>query len=170
MRKIKILKRFNYFTAVQNTEGILRIEGKASKKIVNVPTEAKLLSTGKLFFDNRRIAYLYQALINSKINVSRLIHFKKLTLKGIGFKCFKVNHHLLMLKIGFTHRFYYHIKNADTNFLCKKTKIIIYGDNLDHVNTTTYTLKSLRYPDPYKGKGITFSEEIIKLKPSKKRI
>ncbi len=75
-----------------------------------------------------------------------------------------------MLKIGFTHRFYYIVKYLDTSFLCKRTKIIIYGNNLNHVNTTAYTLKSLRYPDAYKAKGISFMEDKIRLKEIKKRI
>lgn len=170
MRKVKILKKFNHFKIFKGSVGSVHIQGVADNKIVPAPIGSKLLPSHDLFFSDKRIAYMYNALILSNIARSRLVHFKKLILKGIGFKCFKINNYLLMLKIGFTHKFYYRMMYPDTFFLCKKTKIIIYGNNLNHVNTLAYTLKSLRYPDIYKGKGIAFTEEKIRLKPSKKRI
>lgn len=94
---------------------------------------------------------------------------RKLRLAGVGFRA-SVNAAQLVLKIGFSHEVIYNIPN-DVVIQCSKVKgtvIIIRGKELQRVNQVASEIRALRQPDFYKGKGIHYDGEIIKLKKGKR--
>jgi large subunit ribosomal protein L6 len=97
--------------------------------------------------------------------------YQKLKFVGVGYKVFNVENHgdkLLMFKLGFSHVLYFKIPN-NLNFFClKSTKLFIYGNFYQEVNQISALIKSYKYPDPYKGKGILYENEKITLKEGKK--
>ena len=96
---------------------------------------------------------------------------KKLNLVGVGYKVFPVETelgNLIHLKLGYSHSLYFKIPET-VNIKCYKAdKLFISGHDLSLVAQTAALIRSCKVPEPYKGKGIVYSTEIIKLKEGKK--
>lgn len=104
------------------------------------------------------------------LEVSTII-CKKLNLVGVGYKVFPVETelgNLIHLKLGYSHSLYFKIPET-VNIKCYKAdKLFISGHDLSLVAQTAALIRSCKVPEPYKGKGIVYSTEIIKLKEGKK--
>lgn len=90
---------------------------------------------------------------------------KKLDLVGVGYRvAMKGNH--LELSLGFSHPV---IVNPPTNitFVVNKNNITVSGFNKQLVGNTAAHIRSLKKPEPYKGKGIKYSDEHIRRKAGK---
>jgi large subunit ribosomal protein L6 len=96
---------------------------------------------------------------------------KKLNLVGVGYKVFPVETelgNLIHLKLGYSHSLYFKIPET-VNIKCYKAdKLFISGHDLSLVAQTAALIRSCKVPEPYKGKGIVYSTETIKLKEGKK--
>lgn len=84
---------------------------------------------------------------------------------------------LLSLKIGYSHESAYPISTANQREIkssrlegrSKGTLISIKGNNLTQVNQVASEIRSFRLPDIYKGKGIYYDQEVVKLKKGKRQ-
>lgn len=96
----------------------------------------------------------------------------KLKLVGVGFKVFshqlRNDDILLHFKLGFSHPLYIRIPSNMNVFSYKSTNLSIFGSSLKEINQITARIRSYKKPDPYKGKGILYPNEKIKLKVGKK--
>jgi large subunit ribosomal protein L6 len=102
---------------------------------------------------------IYQGLSNG--------YFVELALKGIGYRGFVVGNSLF-LQLGFSHLLVYKFPSSVT-IKCKKTKILVFGSDLNLVTQVASEIRNLRSPDSYKGKGILYSNEQLVLKVGKQR-
>ena len=94
---------------------------------------------------------------------------KKLLFKGLGLKAFLSNENrILELKLGFSHIVKVVIPTSKINVQLIKNGLVVFGSNLVRVSNFLYKIKSLKLPNIYKGKGIWYKNEIIKLKEIKK--
>jgi large subunit ribosomal protein L6 len=96
---------------------------------------------------------------------------KKLNLKGVGYKVFPVEDatvNLIHFKLGYSHSIYLKIPQSLTIQCHKSDKIFVFGDDYKLVSHTAALIRNCKIPEPYKGKGISYSNEIIKLKEGKK--
>lgn len=97
--------------------------------------------------------------------------YQKLKFIGVGYRVFNVDNYenkLLMFKLGFSHLIYFKIP-PKLNFFCiKSNNLFIYGNFYQEVKKISALIKSYKYPDPYKGKGIIYDNEKIALKEGKK--
>jgi len=97
---------------------------------------------------------------------------KKLLLFGVGFRSWVVymvknKVRYMLLKIGFSRDVCIKIP-LDVKIIClKPTLILVRGLNNVKVNQFVACIRSLKVPDPYKGKGIQFINEKIIFKPGK---
>lgn len=91
---------------------------------------------------------------------------KKLIIEGVGFK---VEHSgsKLVLSLGFSHKVNVEIPKG-INVLVEKNKITISGVNKEDVSSFAANIRGLKKPEPYKGKGIRYDDEIVKRKQGKK--
>jgi large subunit ribosomal protein L6 len=133
----------------------------------------------KFFIQDRRLYCLsgdVLALKQTYISILRNLIFgvvkgyrRKLRLVGVGFKALKRENNLV-LKIGYSHEIVYKIPE-DIKISCSKNKgIIIVISGIEHVrvNQVAVEIRSLRIPDIYKGKGIHYNKEVLKLKKGKR--
>lgn len=169
MRNAYYLKKYNTYKVV-SSETDINIYSSTGNRLITIGKNILPISSNSYFLKNKSEMFLFKSIILNNIERSLIIYFKKLTLKGIGFKCYKLTSNLLLLKIGYTHKIYYLIPYSDVSFLSKKGRILVHGSNVNNINNVVYEIKNLRQPDSYKGKGIIFSDEKLKLKSSKKRI
>lgn len=93
---------------------------------------------------------------------------KKLKLIGVGYKA-KIKENYLELNLGFSHIIKYVPKKGITIKCNNNTELTIFGINKQLVGQTASEIRLLRPPEPYKGKGIRYHNEKIKIKDSKKK-
>jgi large subunit ribosomal protein L6 len=91
---------------------------------------------------------------------------KKLILEGVGFKS-EVKGTDLHLALGFSHPVVVSIPEGLT-VTAEKNNITVTGINKESVGAFTAKVRSLKKPEPYKGKGFRYSDEVIRRKAGKK--
>lgn len=91
---------------------------------------------------------------------------KMLELRGVGYKV-SLKDSVLTFQIGFSHSVTVSVPEG-LSCEVKESKISIKGVDKEAVGQFAASLRSLRPPDAYKGKGIRYENEIVKLKPGKK--
>ena len=93
---------------------------------------------------------------------------KKLKLIGVGYKA-KMNDKFLELNLGFSHIVKY-LPKKGINIKCiSNTELTIFGINKQLVGQTAAEIRLIRPPEPYKGKGIRYADEKVKIKDGKKK-
>lgn len=93
--------------------------------------------------------------------------YKQLLLVGIGYKV-QLEKDKLIFRLGFSHSVEYNIPSNIKIVNPKAQSLIVYGNDLQKVTQIASELKKLKAPEPYKGKGICYMNEKLKLKDGKK--
>ena len=91
---------------------------------------------------------------------------KKLQLHGVGYKA-KVTGSKLELSLGKSHPIEYIIPNGIKVETPTVTDITIFGSDKQLVGQVAANIRRLKEPEPYKGKGIRYLDEVINLKETK---
>lgn len=125
------------------------------------------------FYDNK-------VFLKSKMSLNSFLSFLKLKILGVlkgyyielrmvglGYR-FLILKNVLVLRLGYSHYIKIDLLQ-NVQYIGYKNKLIIFGLDLQEVNEIGYKLKALKIPDRYKGKGIHYCNEIIKLKVGKKK-
>lgn len=109
---------------------------------------------------------LWRQLINNMIVGVTKGYSKQLELQGVGFKVALEGKNKLNLGLGFSHPVVF---NLPEGVVAKVEKNIITIEGIDKqlVGEVAAQIRRLRRPDAYKGKGIRYVGEVIKLKPGK---
>jgi large subunit ribosomal protein L6 len=92
---------------------------------------------------------------------------KKLEIVGIGYRA-QLQGKALQLALGFSHPVIFPLPDGITAEVDKQTAITLRGADKGLLGQTAANLRSLRKPDPYKGKGIRYSGEVVRRKVGKK--
>ena len=92
----------------------------------------------------------------------------KLLLVGVGYRA-QMKGKLLGLSLGYSHPVDFDVPAGLTIEAPTQTEILIKGANKDLVGLVAAKIRKLRSPEPYKGKGIRYSNERITLKETKKK-
>ena len=91
---------------------------------------------------------------------------KRLIIEGIGFKA-EVKGKELVLNVGFSHPVKVEIP-SDIKIVSDKNGIGISGIDCDRVGQFAAQIRAIKKPEPYLGKGIRYSDEVIRRKQGKK--
>ena len=93
---------------------------------------------------------------------------KKLTLVGVGYRA-KADKTKLELVVGYSHPVNFEIPDGITIETPSQTEIVVTGIDKQKVGQVAANIRSVRPPEPYKGKGIKYSDEEIVKKEAKKK-
>ena len=116
--------------------------------------------------ENRALHGLTRTLINNMI-VGVTEGFKKeLDVNGVGYRVAKEGNKLVM-NLGFSHQVIMEEKDGITIEVPGPNKIIISGADKQKVGQFAAEVREKRPPEPYKGKGIKYSDEVIRRKVGK---
>ena len=115
---------------------------------------------------NRELHGLYRALINNMIVGVSEGFSKELNFVGVGYGVEKKDQFLLV-NAGFSHPIYVQIPDGINVESPNNTTLIINGANKQNVGDFAARIRKIRKPEPYKGKGIKYSDEYIKRKAGK---
>ena len=93
---------------------------------------------------------------------------KKLNLVGVGFRA-QAAGQKLNLQIGYSHPVNFDMPQGITVATATPTEIVIKGADRQRVGQIAAEIRAVRPPEPYKGKGIRYSDEKIVIKETKKK-
>ena len=93
---------------------------------------------------------------------------KKLIIEGVGFKV-ELSGEELVFSLGFSHKINVSIPKG-LNVTVEKNTITVSGISKELVGQFTANIRELKKPEPYKGKGIRYENEIIRRKQGKKSV
>ena len=93
---------------------------------------------------------------------------KKLEITGVGYRA-ALQGKNLQLALGYSHDVIYPIPTGITITVPKPTEITIVGNDSQQVGQVAAEIRSYRPPEPYKGKGVKYSDEFIFRKEGKKK-
>jgi large subunit ribosomal protein L6 len=93
---------------------------------------------------------------------------RKLELVGVGFRA-AVAGKTLNLTLGFSHAVAFPIPEGITIEAPSQTEVLIKGIDKQRVGQVAAEIRGIRPPEPYKGKGVKYSDEKISLKEGKKK-
>ena len=93
---------------------------------------------------------------------------KKLEITGVGYRA-ALQGKTLQLALGYSHDVNYAIPEGIAIAVPKPTEIVITGNDVQRVGQVAAEIRSYRSPEPYKGKGVRYSDEFIFRKEGKKK-
>jgi len=93
---------------------------------------------------------------------------KKLILNGVGYRA-ALKGNVLNLSLGFSHPVDFEVPAGVTIEVPTQTEILVKGASKHLIGQTAANIRAYREPEPYKGKGIRYSDEIIRRKEAKKK-
>ena len=93
---------------------------------------------------------------------------KKLDITGVGYKA-AVQGKVLQLSLGYSHDIPFAIPEGITIATPRPIEILVSGIDKRQVGQTASEIRALRPPEPYKGKGVRYSDEFIFRKEGKKK-
>jgi large subunit ribosomal protein L6 len=119
--------------------------------------------------DDERIAKaqhgLQRALLNNAVVGVTKGYEKKLEVNGVGFRINGGGKEIEML-LGFSHPVKYKAKDG-INLVVEKMTITVVGIDKQAVGQTAAEIRSIKKPEPYKGKGIKYADEVVRRKAGK---
>ena len=109
-----------------------------------------------------------RALIND-MNKGVSVGFeKKLTLVGVGYRA-QASGDTLNLSLGFSHPVVHKLPEGVKAEPPSQTEILIKGADKQKVGQTAAVIRGYRPPEPYKGKGVRYADEVVIIKETKKK-
>lgn len=93
---------------------------------------------------------------------------KKLVLNGVGYRA-KADGVSVNLTVGLSHPVDYKLPNGVTAETPSQTEVVVSGIDKQAVGQVAAEIRSFRPPEPYKGKGIRYADEIVRRKEAKKK-
>jgi len=153
--------------SVKGTGGTLNL---ARNALVNVVS-----NDGKLSFEpandsreaNAMSGTLRQLVNNMVVGVTKGFE-KKLNLVGVGYKA-AAQGTKLNLQVGYSHPVNIDMPQGITVTTPTATEVVIKGADRQRVGQIAAEIRAVRPPEPYKGKGIRYSDEKIVIKETKKK-
>ena len=157
---------------------ILNIEGPLGKKSININLEifnldikdGKEISIKpkKIDQETKRLWGMNRSLLNNAIVGASSGYQKILELTGVGFRS-ALKGNMLNMQLGFSHDINFNIPEGIKIVVEKQTLLKITGYNKQQVGKVASQIKSIRPPEPYKGKGIKEQGQYILRKEGKKK-
>ena len=93
---------------------------------------------------------------------------KKLILKGVGYRA-TVKGNVLQLSLGLSHPVEHSVPEDVTVECPSQTEIVLKSANKQVLGQVAADIRSYREPEPYKGKGIRYADEVVRTKEAKKK-
>jgi large subunit ribosomal protein L6 len=154
----------------------ISVKGKGGALSLSINTLVKVsLEGGKLTFipigesrEANAMSGTMRQLVNNMVNGVTKGFEKKLNLVGVGYKA-AAQGQKLNLTVGYSHPVEISLPAGITAKTATPTEIVIAGADRQQVGQIAAEIRAVRPPEPYKGKGIRYSDEKIVIKETKKK-
>ena len=159
---------------VTKTDGTIKVKGKLGElemKIhpsikVDVQKDEVIVTRPDDFKENRALHGLTRALIANMIKGVTDGYFKTLEIVGVGYKA-ELKGEAVLFNLGFSHPIYFMPPAEIKIEVPAPTQLKISGSNKELVGLIAAKIRSFKPPEPYKGKGIKYTGEVIIRKAGK---
>lgn len=109
-----------------------------------------------------------RALVNNMVIGVSAGFEKKLTLVGVGYRA-SAQGNKINLELGFSHPISHQLPDGVTAQTPSQTEIVLKSSNKQVIGQVAAEIRAYRPPEPYKGKGVRYSDEHVVIKESKKQ-
>jgi large subunit ribosomal protein L6 len=160
---------------VNVTDKLIEVKGKVGEIKFDLPDTISLevsenIISVKYDEDSQQsvaLAGTTRAIVNNMIvGVSQGFE-KKLELKGVGYRA-KASGKLLELTLGFSHPVKYQLPEEVQVETPSQTEVVLKSHNKQILGQAAAEIRAFRPPEPYKGKGVRYSDETVRRKEAKK--
>ncbi|MEE8464275.1 MAG: 50S ribosomal protein L6 [Gammaproteobacteria bacterium] len=93
---------------------------------------------------------------------------RKLELRGVGYRA-AIQGNMLKLTLGFSHPVNYQVPEGVTVETPSQTEVVVKGVDKQKVGQVAAEIRAYRPPEPYKGKGVRYFNERVRIKEAKKK-
>ena len=149
---------------------------KGAKTSMTVPMRPEIeakIDAGKIVLTRKNDAKetkalhgLYRALLNNAVTGVTTGFTKSLTLQGVGYRA-SIAGQKLELSLGFSHPVIYDIPKGIEIKVDKQTTVVVAGADKALVGQVAAIIRGFRPPEPYLGKGVRYTDEVIRRKEGK---
>jgi len=109
-----------------------------------------------------------RALVNNMVHGVANGFEKRLQINGVGYRA-QGQGQVLNLTLGFSHPVAYKVPEGVTVETPTQTEVVVKGVDKQQVGQVAAEIRAFRPPEPYKGKGIRYSDEYVLRKQAKKK-
>jgi large subunit ribosomal protein L6 len=156
----------NNIVSVKGSKGLLSVPVSNLIK-VDLQSDAILVSRINETKQAKQLHGLSRTLIYNMVKGLSVGFKKELDIEGVGYRA-ELKGNALQMSLGFSHQVDYTLpKGVDAVIDAKKTKISLTSIDKQLLGTTAAKIRSFRPPEPYGGKGIRYSDEVIVRKEGK---
>jgi large subunit ribosomal protein L6 len=117
---------------------------------------------------SRAMSGTLRALVSNMVHGVSTGFTKKLTLVGVGYKA-NAQGSMLNLELGYSHPINHKMPIGITVQTPTPTEVILTGYDKQVVGQIAAQIRSYRAPEPYKGKGVRYADEVVAIKETKKK-
>ena len=161
-------------TVTVTPENVVTVKGpkgelvKAMHKDINIAVEdAQVVVTRPSDVKEHRALHgLTRALLNNMVVGVSQGFSKTLELNGVGYRA-QLQGKKLVMNLGYSHPVEVEAVDGVDFKLDGTTKVIVEGIDKEKVGAVAANIRSWRKPEPYKGKGIKYSDEVVRRKEGK---
>ncbi|MBE9527784.1 MAG: 50S ribosomal protein L6 [Proteobacteria bacterium] len=156
------------------TGNTLKVNGKGGNLELDIKEEISLEILDKSIVvkrcdDTREVRAfhgLFRSLVANMVHGVSVGFEKKLDIIGVGYRA-DVQGSVMNLALGYSHPIKYELPKGIKATVDKQTSILIQGADKQVVGQVAADIRSMRPPEPYKGKGIKYADETIRRKAGK---
>ena len=152
---------------VKGTGGQLQLTQNALVKITSDAGKLKFVPANDSRAADAMSGTMRQLVNNMVVGVSKGFE-RKLNLVGVGYKA-QAQGAKLNLTVGYSHPVNLDMPSGITVATPTPTEVVIKGADRQRVGQIAAEIRAVRPPEPYKGKGIRYSDEKITIKETKKK-
>ena len=160
-----------------NIQGqLVTVKGSKGSLVFDVPAGVAVVQEANvLTFEPRdaenfsnAMAGTARALVNNMVTGVSAGFQKKLELVGVGYRA-QVQGSKLNLTLGFSHPIVFEAPKGVSIEAPSQTEVLVKGIDKHQVGLAAAKIRAYRPPEPYKGKGVRYSDEVIVRKEAKKK-
>jgi len=153
--------------SVKGAQGTLSVANNALVKVTLEGGKVSFVPADESREANAMSGTLRQLVNNMVLGVSKGFE-KKLTLVGVGYKA-AASGSKLNLAVGYSHPVNVEMPAGIKVATPAPTEIVISGADRQRVGQVAAEIRAYRPPEPYKGKGIRYADEVVVIKETKKK-
>ncbi|WP_018149805.1 50S ribosomal protein L6 [Leeia oryzae] len=144
---------------VQPLTGVVKIEQVESELVFAAAEETK---------HARAMSGTLRALVANMVKGVSVGFEKKLQLVGVGYRA-QAAGDVLNLTLGFSHPVAYTLPQGVKAETPTQSEILLKGANKQQIGQAAAEIRAYRSPEPYKGKGVRYADEVVVIKETKKK-
>lgn len=160
--------------SIENADGVITVKGPKetltrpmhSAVNIEVTSEGVVVTPANNTKLARALVGTYAAHVRAMLSGVETPWKKVLNVNGVGYKV-ELRGDQLVLDVGFSHQVFMEIPK-DLTVTVLKTTITIEGADKQRVGQFAAEVRDIKRPEPYKGKGIKYDDEVIRRKQGKK--